>query len=91
MRQDTAHGQADPGVQLDVPASAGFGGGTIRYRRRPYGVVSLSPGFTENASAIQYWGPYLASQGFVTITINTTSRLITPRSARPGSSRRSST
>ena len=66
--------------QLDVPASAGFGGGTIHYPRTggPYGVVSLSPGFTENASAIQYWGPYLASQGFVTITINTTSGLITP-------------
>ena len=79
--------------QLDVPASAGFGGGTIHYPRTggPYGVVSLSPGFTENASAIQYWGPYLASQGFVTITINTTSRLITPRSARPSSSGRSST
>ena len=65
--------------QIDVPASAGFGGGTIHYPRTggPYGVVA-EPGFTENAAAIQHRGPYLASQGFVTITINTTSGLITP-------------
>src|SRR5262245_10783049 len=67
-------------AQIDVPASAGFGGGTIHYPTTggPYGVVSLSPGFTESASALQYWGPYLASQGFVVVTINTTSVLITP-------------
>jgi triacylglycerol lipase len=66
--------------QVAVPASVGFGGGTIHYPRTggPYGVVSLSPGFTEDASAIQYWGPYLASQGFVVITINTTSGLANP-------------
>ena len=65
---------------IEVPASAGFGGGTIHYPGTggPYGIVSLSPGFTENASAIQHWGPYLAAQGFVVITINTTSGLITP-------------
>lgn len=67
-------------AEIAVPASAGFGGGTIHYPSTggPYGVVSLSPGFTENASAIQHWGPYLASHGFVVITINTTSGLITP-------------
>ena len=70
-------------LQVDdiaVPASAGFGGGTVHYPTTggPYGVVSLSPGFTESASAIQYWGPYLASQGFVVITIETTNTLITP-------------
>jgi predicted dienelactone hydrolase len=65
---------------INVPTTAGFGGGTIHYPTAggPYGVVSLSPGFTENASAIQYWGPYLASHGYVVITINTTNGLILP-------------
>jgi triacylglycerol lipase len=67
-------------ARIDVPTSAGFGGGTIHYPTTGgrYGVVSLSPGFTESASAIEHWGPYLASQGFVVITINTTNVLITP-------------
>jgi predicted dienelactone hydrolase len=65
---------------INVPASAGFGGGTIHYPSAggPFGVVSLSPGFTESAAAIQHWGPYLASHGFVVITINTTNSLIFP-------------
>lgn len=68
-------------AELAVPTSAGFGGGTIYYPSQaagPFGAVSLSPGFTEDASAIQYWGPYLASQGFVVVIINTTNGLIVP-------------
>jgi dienelactone hydrolase len=66
---------------LEVPASVGFGGGTIHYPADadgPFGVVSLSPGFTETAAAIQAWGPHLASEGFVVITINTSNVFIFP-------------
>ena len=56
-----------------VPASAGFGGGTIYYPTGvdgPFAVISVVPGFTENAGALD-WGPRLASHGFVAIVINT--------------------
>jgi predicted dienelactone hydrolase len=69
-----------PVGELAVDASVGFGGGTIYYPNQAgrFGVVSLSPGFTENAAAIAHWGPYLASEGFVVVIINTTNGLITP-------------
>jgi predicted dienelactone hydrolase len=70
-----------PTAELAVDASVGFGGGTIYYPSQAsgrFGAVSLTPGFTENAAAIAHWGPYLASEGFVVIIINTTSGLITP-------------
>ncbi|MGH9214585.1 MAG: alpha/beta hydrolase family protein [Acidimicrobiales bacterium] len=66
---------------VPVPASAGFGGGTVYYPADdpgPFGVVSLSPGFTETEAAIQAWGPHLASEGFVVIAINTSNIFIFP-------------
>jgi predicted dienelactone hydrolase len=76
----TGGGGTLPTSTVAVPATAGFGGGNLYYPTTggPYGVVSLSPGFTENAAALAHWGPYLASAGFVVIIINTTSGLITP-------------
>lgn len=65
-----------------VPSSAGFGGGTIYYPTNtsegPFAVISISPGFLGNQSSIGGWGPRLASNGFVVITINTTNGFILP-------------
>jgi len=55
----------------------GFGAATIYYptftAEGTFGAVAISPGFTESQSAISWWGPRLASQGFVVITFNTNS------------------
>lgn len=61
---------------VSVPSSvSGFGGGTIYFptRQGTYGGVAISPGFTEKQSAIAWYGPRLASHGFVVITIDTNS------------------
>lgn len=56
-------------------ATPGFGAATIYYPTMAgsYGGVAVSPGYTETQSAIQWYGPRLASYGFVVITINTNS------------------
>lgn len=67
---------------LTVPTSAGFGGGIIYYPTNtpgPFAMISVSPGFTENGSAVANWGPRLASHGFVTIIIDT----VDPNSLSP--------
>lgn len=60
---------------ITVPAGNGFGGGTIYAptdtSQGLYGGVALAPGFTENQSVVAWYGPFLASNGFVVITINT--------------------
>jgi predicted dienelactone hydrolase len=66
---------------IAVPTSAGFGGGTIYYPSNnagPFAVISIAPGFIEDQTAIANWGPRLASNGFVVITINTTNGFIQP-------------
>jgi dienelactone hydrolase len=63
---------------------SGFGGGTIYYPTTTtagtFGGVAIAPGFTEGQSAISWYGPRLASQGFVVFTIDTTSGLDLPDS-----------
>ncbi|RZS45049.1 dienelactone hydrolase [Herbihabitans rhizosphaerae] len=58
-----------------VPGGKGFGGGTIHYptdtSQGTFGAIAVAPGFTESESAIAWYGPRLASQGFVVITIST--------------------
>lgn len=59
----------------------GFGGGTIYYpnnANQELAAISIAPGFTNTQSAVQWWGPILASHGFVVITINTNSRFDQP-------------
>lgn len=62
---------------IDVPSSAqGFRNGTIYYPTNApsdctFGVISVVPGFLANESSIDWWGPRLASHGFIVITINT--------------------
>lgn len=63
---------------------SGFGGGTIYYPTTTtagtFGAVVISPGFTESQSAVSWYGPRLASQGFVVMTIDTITPLDTPSS-----------
>lgn len=59
----------------------GFGGGTIYYPTNvssEMGTIAVSPGFTARQDAIAWWGPLLASHGFVVITIDTNSRFDQP-------------
>ena len=61
----------------------GFGGGTIYYPTsisEQMATISIAPGFTNTQSAVSWWGPILASHGFVVITINTNSRFDQPES-----------
>jgi dienelactone hydrolase len=73
-------------AQTSVPASAvrGFRGGTIYYptstSEGTFGAVAISPGFTASQSSVAWYGPRLASQGFVVITIDTLSTLDQPDS-----------
>lgn len=63
---------------------SGFGGGTIHYPVTSddctYGVVAVVPGFVSPESSIRWWGPRLASHGFVVITIATNSGYDSPSS-----------
>ncbi len=61
----------------------GFGGGTVYYPSDsdgPFGAVAISPGYTAGESTMSWYGPRLASRGFVIITIETESRLDFPSS-----------
>jgi dienelactone hydrolase len=58
-------------------ATPGFGAATIYYptstAEGTFGAVAISPGFFSPEAVISWYGPRLASQGFVVITFNTTS------------------
>ncbi|WP_285750882.1 dienelactone hydrolase family protein [Lentzea sp. NBRC 105346] len=60
-----------------VARQSGFGGGTIYYptstAEGTFGAVAISPGYTASQSSVAWYGPRLASHGFVVITINTLS------------------
>jgi dienelactone hydrolase len=52
----------------------GYGAGTIYYptdAEPPFASVAVVPGFTAYQSSIAAWGPFLASHGIVTMTIDT--------------------
>jgi dienelactone hydrolase len=68
---------------VSVPSSvAGFGGGTITYptdtSQGTFGAFVFTPGFTLTSGSYTWVGPRVASQGFVTIVINTDSRFDNP-------------
>jgi dienelactone hydrolase len=73
-------------AQLSVARSSvsGFGGGTIYYPTSTtagtFGAVAVSPGYTASQSSVAWYGPRLASQGFVVITIDTLSVYDSPDS-----------
>jgi len=62
---------------INVSSSvSGFGGGTVYYPTGTSGLmgaISIAPGFFAAESSIGWWGPRLASHGFVVITIATNS------------------
>ena len=64
----------------DVPRQSvtGFGGGTIYYPTNAsgcglLGAIAVIPGYVSYESSIKWWGPRLASWGFVVITMDTRS------------------
>jgi dienelactone hydrolase len=61
-------------ADADTP---GFGAATISYptstAEGTFGAVAISPGFFSPQALISWYGPRLASQGFVVITFDTTS------------------
>ncbi|PRX96086.1 serine aminopeptidase domain-containing protein [Allonocardiopsis opalescens] len=63
---------------------AGFGGGTIHYptstAEGTFGAVALAPGYTASSTSYSWFGPRLASQGFVVFLIDTDSRFDQPGS-----------
>jgi predicted dienelactone hydrolase len=65
-------------------SASGFGGGTIYYptstAEGTFGAIAISPGFTATQSSISWFGPRLASHGFVVITIDTNSTVDQPAS-----------
>lgn len=65
-------------------AVTGFGGGTIYYPTTTsdgtFGAVAISPGYTADQSSMAWYGPRLASQGFVVFTIDTNTRYDQPAS-----------
>ncbi len=69
---------------ISVPSSvSGFGGGTIHYPRGTtgtMGVIAVVPGYVSAESSIRWWGPRIASHGFVVITISTNSGTDQPNS-----------
>jgi len=55
---------------------SGFGGGTIHYPTGTsgrMGAIAVVPGFVSSESDIRWWGPRIASHGFIVITIDTNS------------------
>ncbi len=60
----------------------GFGGGTIYYPSTSgsYGVIAVCPGYTGTSSSISWFARRLASHGFVTIAMDTTTLLDQPSS-----------
>ncbi|MEU5877100.1 dienelactone hydrolase family protein [Spirillospora sp. NPDC047279] len=70
--------------QITVPANSapGFNRGTIYYptdtSQGTFGAVTIIPGFTEPESTMAWYGPRLASQGFVVMTLEPYSVLNIP-------------
>jgi dienelactone hydrolase len=62
---------------------SGFGGGTIYYPTNitgSMGAIAVGPGFLFQESSIDFWGPRLASHGFVIITTSTNTAFDQPNS-----------
>jgi dienelactone hydrolase len=60
-----------------ISRTSTFGGGTVYYptdtSQGTFGAVAISPGFSSTQSSVAWYGPRLASHGFVVVTINTLS------------------
>ena len=57
-----------------APSANGYGGGTIYYPDKvqgPLGAIVVIPGYQARQSSVAWWGPRLASHGFVVMVIDT--------------------
>ena len=66
-----------------VTRPSGYGAGTVYYPTNAggtVGAIAIVPGFLARQSSINWWGPRLASHGFVVITIDTNSTFDQPAS-----------
>ncbi|MBL1065402.1 dienelactone hydrolase family protein [Streptomyces sp. 7-21] len=79
----TEDGPYDVG-EYEVRLATGFGGGTVYYPTATgegtFGAVAIAPGYTASQTSMAWYGPRLASHGFVVFTIDTLSRLDQPSS-----------
>lgn len=61
-------------VTISAEEGAGFGGGTIYHPSEetdcPFGALILMPGLNRTEESIAWYGPRIASQGFVVLVIN---------------------
>jgi len=73
---------ATASVTVSNASTPGFGAATIYYptsqAEGTFGGVAISPGFTASRSSTAWYGPRLASQGFVVINIDTNGRFDFP-------------
>jgi dienelactone hydrolase len=68
-------------------APQAYGGGTIYYPTDadpPFAAIAVVPGFTAYQNSIQDWGPFLASHGIITMTIDTVTTADPPASRADG-------
>lgn len=71
---EASRGQYRVSTQNVSGLVSGFGGGTIHYPSNASGTMAaivVIPGFVSSESSIDWWGPKLASYGFVVLTIDT--------------------
>jgi dienelactone hydrolase len=69
--------------QFTISRPNGYGAGTVYYPTNAgakVGVISIVPGFVSYQSSIAWWGPRLASHGFVVVTIDTNTTVDQPAS-----------
>ncbi|AKJ29164.1 dienelactone hydrolase family protein [Caldimonas brevitalea] len=70
-------------ASTNVRSPSGYGAGTIYYPTDvsgSVGAVAVVPGYLARQSSIRWWGPRLASHGFVVITLDTRSTSDQPAS-----------
>jgi dienelactone hydrolase len=63
---------------VTLPAGAMYPAGTVYYPsdgKPPFGGIAICPGFRETQAEIDWWGPRLASHGFVVLTIDVKNRM----------------
>jgi dienelactone hydrolase len=62
-------------LTLSASATPGFGAGTVYYPNTAgsYAAVAVVPGYLATQSSVNWWGPRLASHGFVVVVFDTNS------------------
>ena len=62
-------------ASMKVSSGSEFAGGTLFYPIKttegPFAAIAVCPGWKQSSTSISWWGPRLASEGFVVIAMNT--------------------